>query len=219
MSCVKQHGGGASHGSVTNTYLPLLRNTQAYLQSLLERRNPDSVLALAWQEFYQTYNGLIRRFVIAYGIRNAEVDDCVQDIWSEVAQRLVDFQHPGNRPGLRAWLYRVVRSTATDLVRRKARLAKSLEEELARGEEPKSGMPDPADVYELKWENAVLQTAMDDLRTKVSDLNHRVLKMRLFAGCSVSEVADALNLTPTQVRYRQHRTLNKLRACVAKYLA
>lgn len=204
-----------THGT---TYLPLLRNTQAYLKSLLQHRAPDSVLAEAWDEFYRVYNDLIRRFAVARGIHDADVDDCVQEVWSEVAARLASFQRPENRPGLRAWLYTLVRSKATDLIRRKTRqAAKSLGGESQAPEEPRAREPDPADLYERQWENAMLRTAVDELRSSVSELSHRVLHMRLIEDRDVATVAETLGLTLEQVRYRQHRAIKKLRARLAVY--
>jgi RNA polymerase sigma factor (sigma-70 family) len=205
--------------SDSNTYVPLLQNTQAYLQSLLQRRAPDTVLAEAWEEFYRVYDGLIRRFVVAYGIRDADVDDCVQDVWSEVAARLADFRRPKNHPGLRAWLYTLARSKATDVLRHKARhSAWSLDKAIRVGNEPCANEPNPAEVCQRKCENALLAKAMAELRTKVSRRSYRLLEMRLVENRSVREVATAFGLTPEQVRSRQYRVLRKLRARMALYV-
>ena len=200
------------------TYLPLLQDTQAYLQSLLRRQAVDSVLAESWEEFYRVYDALIRRFAVARGMRHADVDDCVQEVWGAVAMKLVDFQRPENRPGLRSWLYTLVRSKATDLIRRKGRqAARRFGGDSQSFAEPRGNEPDPAELCQQQWENAMLQTAVEELRADVSELNYRVLKMRLLEGHGVPEVAAALDITLAQVRYRQHRTLKKLRARLAVY--
>jgi len=77
------------------TNINLLEQTQAYLQAMLQRRAPDTLLSQAWQEFYRVYSDVIRRFVIVHGARGADVDDCVQEVWSAVALRLTDFEHRG----------------------------------------------------------------------------------------------------------------------------
>jgi RNA polymerase sigma factor (sigma-70 family) len=200
------------------TYLPLLQQAQAYLQSQLGRHAPDSVLTEAWEQFYRVYNDLIQRFAVAQGVRGTDVDDCVQEVWREVATRLADFQHPGNRPGLRAWLYTVVRSKAMDLLRQAARRpATSLDRQMEAGDEPCGGHSDPQELYERQWEEAMLQTMLGELRAQVSELNYRVLQMRSVEQRDVAEVAAALDLTREQVRYRHHRMLQKLRARVAVY--
>jgi RNA polymerase sigma factor (sigma-70 family) len=119
---------------------------------------------------------------------------------------------------LRAWLYAVVRSKATDLIRRKTRhSAQSLTEAIEAGHEPRGDASDPADVYERQWENTLLRTVMDELHGEVSDRSYRVLEMRLLEGRSVAEVAVALKLSSAGVRCRQHRMMRKLRVRLAMY--
>ena len=91
------------------TYLPLLQDAQAYLKLLLEDKVPNSLLVVAWENFYRVYDDLIHRFVVVQGVPHSDVDDCVQEVRSEVAARLFEI----GRPGLRAWLFALVRSKAT----------------------------------------------------------------------------------------------------------
>jgi RNA polymerase sigma-70 factor (ECF subfamily) len=200
------------------TSLSLLEQTQAYLQALLERRAPDTLLTQAWQEFYRVYSELIRRFVISHGVRGADADDCVQEVWSAVSLKLAEFVHPGNKPGLRSWLYTVVRSKTTDVIRGNIRRSShDLDALIEKGVEPESDEPDPAQVTEQQWDAAMVNTAMDELRRQAPEVNCRVLEMRVMEGRSEAETAAALGLTPEQVRYRKHRTQRKLQALLAVY--
>src|SRR5687767_10963768 len=99
---------------VRETSLSLLRAAQVYLKT------PEQPASRAWDSFYELYDELIRRFVIAQGVPRCDVDDCVQEVWREVAVRLAAFDRPVDRPGLRAWLYALVRSKATNVFRKKA---------------------------------------------------------------------------------------------------
>jgi RNA polymerase sigma-70 factor (ECF subfamily) len=202
--------------NVTN--IDLLQQTRQYLQTLLQRQAPDTMLAHAWDEFYRIYSALVRRFVLARGLRGADVDDCVQDVWSTVARKLSEFERPSARPGLRAWLYTVVRSKATDFVRRGLRQpVQNLEAAVDRDQLPDHRAADPAAAVEQQWEQALLQTALDELRARVSELSYRVLELRVLEGRSEAETAAALNLQPEQVRYRKYRTQRKLQAILAVY--
>lgn len=193
------------------TSLSLLGRTQEYLKSLLDQQIPDSELRDSWDGFYERYNRLLRRFVIARGVPASDVEDCLQDVWKEVATRLVDFQHPVKRPGLRAWLYTLVRSRATDIVRLKSKQGiVGVGDETAARLNVDSREPDPADQCDQSWDEAIVHTILEDLKAEVSELNYQVLYRRFISGQSVSEVADALGIKPEQVRYRQHRMLKKL---------
>jgi len=196
----------------------LLRSTQEYLQALLKDQAPDSLLEESWQEFYRIYSDLVRRFVGAHKVPEADLDDCIQEVWSAVAVKLADFRHPQSRPGLRAWLYAVVRSKAMDVMRRRARhAATSLGTAIKQGQEPQDNEPDTASRYEQQWNDAMVRTLLADLRGQVSEINYRVLQLRFVEGCRVAEIATRLDLKPEQVRYRQHRMLRKLRARLNVY--
>ena len=202
---------------VSGTHLTLLLDAQEYLRKLLDEKAPDSLLAASWESFYAVYDDLIRRFVVAQGVPKSDVDDCVQEVWTEIASRLDTFDRPPHRPGLRAWLYTLVRSKAADVFRRRSRrLTDSLDGD-SSGTEPTDPRADPATLYELNWEQAIVDSQLSQLSEELSATNSRILQMRLAEHRSVDEVARELDLKPEQVHARQHRIMKKLRARVALY--
>lgn len=193
------------------TRLSLLERTEAYLQALLEDRAPDSVLNQAWHEFYRIYSNVIKSYVVSHGIRGTDVDDCVQEVWLAVARNLAEFEHPRDKPGLRSWLYTVVRSKTTDVIRRNnRRTIHNLDTFIDQVADLASTEPEPAGATEWRWDATMVMTAIEELRNHVSEINFRVLQMRVVEGRSEAETATALGLTREQVRYRKHRTKRKL---------
>jgi RNA polymerase sigma factor (sigma-70 family) len=202
----------------TQTNVELLGLTQEYLRCELQRVAPDSLLVTAWDEFYWIYSGLLRRFAVAQGLRGTDVDDCLQEVWMEVARSLNGFERPQDRSGLRAWLYAVVRSKANDLFRRTARRREeSLEQARAEGLEPLCPAIDPISLSHEQWERTLLETTVETLRSELSKTNAGLLQMRILEQRDVAEVAVALRISPEQVWYRQYRLLKKLRARMAVF--
>lgn len=200
------------------TNVELLGLTQEYLRNELERQAPDSFLSTAWDEFYRVYNELLRRFAVARGLRGANVDDCLQEVWFEIARSLAEFERPQDRPGLRAWMYSLVRSKANDQFRRANRRREaSLDEARLAGVEPQSPASDSAQASQHEWERALLETVVEELRGEISPENCRLLQMRLIEQRDVAEVAAELQISPEQVWYRQHRLMKKLKARVALF--
>ena len=207
----------------TNQFL--LESTQEYLRRLVDHQTPDSLLAAAWDEFYRVYSELVRRFVGSQGLHGADADDCVQEVWSEVVVRLTDFERPPGRPGLRAWLYTIVRSRAVDVLRRNTRESggemvrkPGLTDSATLPSEPVDPEWSTSDSYDREWKTALVRTLVAELQREVSERNARLLEMRLVEGRGVTAVAAALGLTPEQVWYRQHRLLKKLRARAALFV-
>ncbi|MGH7200929.1 MAG: RNA polymerase sigma factor [Planctomycetaceae bacterium] len=200
------------------TNLSLLDDTQSYLRQLLEQKAPDSVLTQAWDRFYLMYNDLIVRFARSRGLRGEDLYDCTQEVWKTVTEKLVEFERPEDRPGLRAWLFSIVRSKVIDLTRRQKRhVAQRLDAAIEVGAEPVSDEPDPSDVLDRQWAQALLESAIAELGRHVSARNHQVLRLRLLEHKSAPEIAATLDLTSEQVHYRQHRMIKKLRAHLALY--
>jgi len=208
--------GQSNLGLTTN--VELLEQTKHYLQARLQHLAPDTVLAQAWDEFYRVYSSLVRRFVVAQGLRGADADDCVQGVWSTVAVKLAEFERPPQRSGLRAWLYTIVRNKATDALRTRLRY-QGRHSDLPRdtGLEPCSREPDPAAALDTQWERAMLQTTLDELRLRVPEINYRCLVMRVLEGRSEAETAAALQLTPEQVRHRKYRMQRQLQSLLSVY--
>jgi len=59
---------------------------------------------LAWDEFYRTFNPLIRVLVRKYAHRLADVDDLMQEVWIALADELPDFQQDPSRGTLQGWV-------------------------------------------------------------------------------------------------------------------
>jgi RNA polymerase sigma factor (sigma-70 family) len=185
---------------------------QEYLRTMLARQTPDSLLVMAWDEFYRIYDSLLRRFAAARGLNGSDLDDCVQAVWMKVSLRLSEFERPENRPGLRAWLYTLVRSESYDVLNRRIRSREqSPNAEREAGYEPIDQGADPQLVLEKEWERTFLGILLTDIRDEISETNCQLLTLRFQDGLEAIQIATELNLSPEEVRYRQHRLLKKLR--------
>ncbi len=197
---------------VDETNLSLLDRTQAYLRLVLAAQVPDSLLVAAWAEFYRIYNELIRRYVLSRNIPSMEVDDCLQEVWVAVAKHLVHFEHPRERPGLRAWLYQLVRSKATDVIRQRAR------DPLAQAQSGAAPDHIAADESSLSvWNKLLVDTLLDDIALTESKLTCKIFRMRLFEGRKTAEIAAELKISQEVVRYRYNSLVRKLRHRMAVY--
>jgi RNA polymerase sigma factor (sigma-70 family) len=185
----------------------LLGLTQSYLESRALGTGPSSNSAKAWEEFYRVYDRLIRSFALRRGVLRNDLDDCVQEVWGTLLRNLHRFRSEPKRCRFTTWLYTIVARKAIDLARLRERHRMSTLEHI--GIASFCGQnADPA----IKYEQVMcLQEALDTLRHRISEVNYRLLHMRLCEGCSVGEVCTALHMSPEQVRLRYSRAKHKLR--------
>ena len=190
----------------------MINMTQEFLQERLRGVAPDSLLVHAWQEFYEFYNEIIRRFALSSSLPKSEVDDCVQEVWCTVVEELPNFDYDPHRGRFRSWLYALVRNKAMDRVRRRARHpVGSLHDAQATGLRDASDQADPTAALEQRWNQELVRTVLGELQKVSSETSYQVFYLRSIEERSVAEVAQAMDLTPAQVRARHHRLRRRFR--------
>jgi RNA polymerase sigma-70 factor (ECF subfamily) len=201
--------------------LQLLQHTQKYLECRFRRQAQVSIFIESWEQFYRICGPLLRHYALACHVPRAELEDFVQEVWTELVKSLRDFHYDRQRGRFTSWLYRVVQSKAIDLLRRRIRhptvgLCLQSQALLESWEE------DPLTACERKDQQAYVLRVLTQLRRQVSPRNYGVLTLRWIEGRSMREIASALDLTPEQVRYRLHRMKRKFlrlyNVCTAKHL-
>jgi RNA polymerase sigma factor (sigma-70 family) len=201
--------GSVSPSGTDDMDLQLLQDTQAYLECRFRGQAPRVRWSKAWERFYRKYSPLIRHFAHACRVPKADLDDCVQEVWTDLVESLRGFNYDPRRGQFRSWLYTVVHSKVTDLVRYRARHpTASLDSQL--GGALGSLDADPAAAYQRQSKQDTVRRVLGELRRRVSARNYQLMHLRWMEGWTLGEIAAALNLTPDQVRFRHHRLRRKL---------
>jgi RNA polymerase sigma factor (sigma-70 family) len=188
-----------------------LEGVSRYLSCRAAKAAPDADAALAWDEFYPECDLAVRRFAMKFSPRGTDVEDVVQDVWTDLMQSLPDFRLENGRGRFTSWLYTVVRSRATDRLRKEARRSgKHLPAE--SGAEVATEESSPAEKLLQAADREDLQSALSKLRSQASAKSYRVLHLRYIEGWDVRRVAAELGISREQVWVREHRIKRKLRS-------
>ena len=89
----------------------------------LIRRFRDQSDPRAWDEFYRTYEPLVRTYVRRFGPKEHDADDLVQDLFVKLRMQVARFELDHARGRFRAWLRTVVDNTVRDWLDRQGRKA------------------------------------------------------------------------------------------------
>jgi RNA polymerase sigma factor (sigma-70 family) len=188
----------------------VLSGSQRYLACLQNRRNPMDADVEAWGHFYLLCDPLLRRFAVSCRVLPGDVDDCVQSSWKQITADLPSFRDDGKTGRLAAWLHAIVRGKGIDLQRYRDRHpTRSLLSH--RGAWQTSRDEDPAAKCERHRERTRVTKVLTKLCRQVFTINYRAFQMRWMEGCTVKEVAQELDLTVSQVRYRCYRVKLRFR--------
>ena len=191
----------------------LYRELKAYLACRSRGVDPPGPLADAWNRFYRLYTPRIWAFLIRSGLQEADREDCLQDVWTKVVAVLDHLPYEPRSGQLATWLMTVARNTTVDSIRRRQHVWVGLDQAklpvLARD-------PEPATEMERREMQARVRSVLVQLSERVSAISYGVLYQRGIEGRTCAEVADALRLTPGQVRFRFHRMKRVFRGLLGR---
>ena len=190
----------------------LIRTVQLYLRRRAERSAAAANDSSGWNRFYELYDPLVRRVARSWGLPDADLDDCVQEVWTELIAQIPKLDYDAARGRFRSWLFTVVRRKVIRFVRRKmrGRVVPLADSALLSGREN-----DPSIECQRQETGQIVMEMLSTFRCQLSEVNYRVLHLRWIDGRSSTEIAASVDLTKEQVRWRLHRMKRKLRALIA----
>jgi RNA polymerase sigma factor (sigma-70 family) len=184
-----------------NLDLQLLQEAQTCLQCLHRHERPSEAEEQAWKWFYETYDPLLRRWVLGCHVPREDVQDCLQDIWTEVQSNLPAFASDGSQGRLCSWLHAITLSKATNLLRHGARHpTKRLRAEVEAALLSRDASP-VAD-YEQHCREEAVKRILAALGQEVDALSYRAFSMHWGEKKSIKKIAVELNVTQRLVRRR-----------------
>lgn len=192
----------------------MILSVQSFLQARLSRHVSAADLTDEWNSFYSAYDRIIRRFAMACGMQDCDVDECAQEVWVAVVNGLHTFEQNSTRARFRSWLYGIVRNKAADLVRvRMKHSAVSLNDSGATFD-LEDTMPPPTHAIEAAWRSEILREALSTLQKKASRRDFSVFVDRSVRSKAASIVAVENQMTEGAVRVVDHRLRKQLQEII-----
>jgi len=151
----------------------------------------------AFDDIYRALSGPVFSYLATQVRRREDAEDLTGQVFLEAMRGVRRFS--GDAAAFRGWLFRIAHNRAVDLARRVGRRPESPLEEAET-------VPDELEVEE--W--ALSRVARARVWQAVQDLpeqQRRVVSLRLAAGLSAREIAEALGKRVGTVKALQHRAL------------
>ena len=197
----------------------LIRVAQVYLQRRSQAREPGALVTLYWEDFYRLYSPIVERTLQHCLPEPMERADAFQEVWLTITRKLPGFQWLKGPQGFQAWMDKLIRHKAVDLIRRKLRKPSRLLSEVGQGDrEQIDAEGDPAQSSERRWRREAVQAVLANLRPRIEETNFHILQLHYWEGLTVRAIAARVGLTPEQVWSRLHRLLGKVRRAMPSYL-
>ncbi len=97
-----------------------MKSTHELTRASLVLRLQDAKDMAAWDEFAAIYDPVIFNVAKSRGFQAADAENLVQEVFMAVASSVSDWLERDDRGSFRAWLLRIARNAAVDMITQKA---------------------------------------------------------------------------------------------------
>ncbi len=173
----------------------------------------------AWIEFLEIYENAIMAYCRTMGLQEADALDATQDVMAAVHSRISTWDRDPAKGSFRAWLFRVARNIAVDLIVARAR--RSATNAAAGVEQVVEDAPDPRERHEATleraYQRALFAWGAAQVRLEVREVTWNAFEMTAIHGQRAEEVAKQLGVTVGSVYTAKCRVIARLRSKVSQF--
>jgi len=188
---------------------------EATRQSLVTRLR-DHADHDGWQQFFDTYGGVIHGLAIKAGLTGSEADEALQETLVSVAQEMPGFRYDPGRGSFKGWLFQIARRRVADQFRKRARLQRNMDpmgDGIGQVADPGA---DPLNAaWEEEWRQNQLQMAVDRVKQKVSAGQWQMFDLATIQAWPTERICSVLGINRAQLYMARMRVGRLLKAEVA----
>ena len=194
---------------------PSLQTRRSLLSRIKDWHDCDS-----WQQFYDTYSGLIYATAINAGLTREEAEEALQENILTLAKQLraetgekPAFQYDPAVGSFKSYLLKTARWRINDQFRKRGPLArKPARRDTRTNRTPtEARIPDPNNdidaKYEVDYRQTIQEAALERVKRSVKAKQYQVFDLYVLKQWPASKVAGFLGLNAGQVFVSKHRVL------------
>lgn len=171
----------------------------------------------SWQDFFDTYWNLIYGVATKGGLTSSEAEDVVQETMISVAKHMPDFKYDPALGSFKGWLLNMTRWRITDQLRKRGPHQSQMESSPSEdGEIPPPeaavSVPDLEKIWDVEWENNLLQAAVTKARRKLDPQQYQIFDCYVNKGWEPEKVAKLFHVPVGQVYLVKHRVTEAIRS-------
>ncbi|QEG20463.1 RNA polymerase sigma factor [Mariniblastus fucicola] len=162
----------------------------------------------AWRRFVSIYTPLIFYWARKVGLRQTEASDLVQDVLTQVFQKLPEFKYDSSR-SFRGWLRTVTLNRYREIHRRKSsRLATATDSML----ENLAPVSFAESTWDIDYARLLVARAMELMQDDFAPGTWDALKLVMSGGQSVDAAAEQTGVSAWTIYSARARLMKRLRA-------
>jgi RNA polymerase sigma-70 factor, ECF subfamily len=192
------------------------RPPETRVSLILRLQDPSD--EVAWREFASIYSPVVFRVAVARGFQKSDAENIVQEVLLAVAKSITPWLERTDRGRFSAWLLRIARNAACDLITSKA--TRSLVKDGEEADRLLAEVPDRtslSSLLDLEHHRAVFQWAADQVRSSIAEQTWQAFWKTEVEGMSAQDVAKSLETRIGNVYVARCRVMARIKELVAQY--
>ena len=206
---------GLVHNKISNN--ESMKSFNELTRASLILRLQDAEDMAAWDEFTGLYGPVVFNVATSRGFQAADAEDLVQEVFMAVASSISNWLQRDDRGSFRAWLLRIARNAAVDMITQKA--TRSLGRDGSEAEVHLANLPAPSELssaLDLEYERMVFQWAAERIRASVTEHTWQAFWLTTIEDFSIEAAATQLNTRPGNIYVARSRVIARIKELVAK---
>ncbi len=195
-----------------------MKPTHELTRASLILRLQDAEDMAAWDEFAAIYGPVVFNVATSRGFQAADAENLVQEVFMAVASSISSWLERENRSSFRAWLLRITRNAAVDMLTQKA--TRSLGRDGSEAQFHLANLPAPSELssaLDLEYERMVFQWASAQVRESVAARTWQAFWLTSIEELSVEAAAAQLNTRPGNIYFARSRVMARIKELVQQY--
>jgi RNA polymerase sigma-70 factor (ECF subfamily) len=172
----------------------------------------------AWDEFAAMYGPVIFNVATRRGFQAADADNLVQEVFMAVANSVSDWLRRDDRGSFRAWLLRISRNGAVDMITRRS--SRSLGRDGSEAQAHLANLSAPSELssaLDLEYERMVFRWAAERVRESVAEHTWQAFWLTKIEELSVDDAAAKLKTRPGNIYFARSRVMARIKELVQQY--
>ncbi len=165
-----------------------------------------------WRRFFDTYAGLIFGVARNEGLSEADADEVVQIVMSELARGGAAAQYDKSLGPLEGWLARLAVWRARNFHRREDRRAQAHREAVEQAAVSPNAATDLERIINEEWERVVTDMALERLRAETNPVHFQAYYASVFEGLHAPAVQRLCGISAENLYQIRRRVGKRFRA-------
>ena len=204
--------GGSTTAQEIRRHRRVSDGLEATRRSLLTRLK-DHADHEGWQQFFDTYGGVIHGVAMKAGLTSTEADEALQETLLSVAREMPGFRYDASRGSFKGWLFQIARRRVADQFRKRERQWRHEAPPTSNLDETIDPATDPLGRdWDEEWRRNQVQVALERVKARVSPRQWQMFDLGTLQEWPTDRICALLGVNAAQLYMAKMRVGRLLRS-------